>query len=341
MKVGILGTLNWRTPPRHYGAWEHVVHTLAEGLADKGVEVTLFATGDSKTKARLVSVIPRPLNEDSSINPKVAEFMHYGAMFSQAKGFDLIHNHMNCYPLVFSSLVKTPIVTTLHGSALLEEWTHPLYRQFKHLPFVSISNAERAGLPELNYVATVYNGLDLNQFTFRPQRGKYLAFIGRISIEKGTHLAIEVAKRVGLPLKIGAIIPPEEKEYFKREIKPRLGGPIEYIGPVSPKERDELLSNALASLHLVTVPEPFGLTIVESQATGTPVIGIGLGSVPEVIKHGETGFVVDNIDEAVGAIRKIESIDRKKCRVWVEQRFTKEKMVEGYLAAYKKILGAR
>lgn len=338
MRLAILAPLSWRVPPRQYGPWEQVVALLADGLASRGIDVTLFASGDSQTKAKLVSVIPRPLNEDPSLNRTVSEFLHYAELFSRASDFDLIHNHMNCYPLVFTSLIKTPVVTTLHGSALLEEYTHPLYLRFKDLPYVSISNAEREGLPQLNYVATVYNGINLRQFTFQPKHGKYLLFLGRISVEKGTHLAIEVAKRTGLPLKIAAIIPPEEQEYFKQEIEPNLGGTIEYIGPVGPKERDEVMGGALALLQLVTVPEPFGLVMAEAMATGTPVIGIRLGSVPEVIADGETGFVVRNVDEAIKAVHKIENIDRQQCRKRVEENFTSEKMVDGYLEVYRKVI---
>ena len=338
MRVAILAPISWRVPPRQYGPWEQVVSLLTEGLVKRNIDVTLFASGDSVTKAKLVSVLPRPLNDDPSMNRAVAEFLHYTEVFSRADKFDLIHNHMNCYPLAFSPLIKTPIVTTLHGSALLEEYTHSLYLRFKDLPYVSISNTERSGLPQLNYIATVYNGIDLKQFTFRPKPGQYLLFLGRISAEKGTHLAIEVAKATSLPLKIAAIVPPEEQDYFKKEIEPQLSDSIEYIGPVGPKERDEVLGNALALLHLVTVPEPFGLVMVEAMASGTPVIGTSLGSVPEVVKDAETGFVVGNVDEAVGAVHKVGSLDRQKCRRWVEENFTADKMVEGYLKVYEKIV---
>jgi glycosyltransferase involved in cell wall biosynthesis len=341
MRIGILSPISWRVPPRQYGPWEQVVSILADGLSGRGLDVTLFASGDSITKAKLVSVVPKPVNEDSSINKAVAEFLHYTKFFSHANEFDILHNHMNCYPLAFSPFIKTPIVTTLHGSALLEDYTHPMYRRFKFLPYVSISNAEREGLPELNYVATVYNGIDLKQFHFCPQHGKYLLFLGRISPEKGTHLAINVAQRTGLPLKIAAMIPPEEQRYFEEQIESRLKDRVEYIGPVGPKERDEVLGKAFALLHLVTVPEPFGLVMVEAMATGTPVIGIGLGSIPEVVKDGETGFVVENVNDAVEAVQKVRQIDRRKCRKWVEQNFTAEKMVDGYIKVYEKILAKK
>lgn len=338
MKVAILAPIAWHIPPRKYGPWEQVAGSLADGLVDRGVDVTLFATSKARTKARLRAVIPSPYNEVSGWSARVAEQLHFSYCFEHSQEFDLIHNHANCYPLAFTPFVTTPVVTTLHGSALLEPETHPMYLRFEGLPYVSISNAERQGLRSLNYVATVYNGIDLRQFTFREKPGDYLVFLGRISAEKGTHLAIEIAERVGMPLKIGANIPPEEQDYFETLIRPRLKGAIEYVGEVGPKERDKLLGGALASLHPTTVPEPFGLTIVEAQATGTPVIGFGKGSVPEVIRNGVTGFVVKGVTEAVFAVQKAHTISRAVCRRWVEEHFTVDRMVEGYISVYEKVI---
>jgi glycosyltransferase involved in cell wall biosynthesis len=339
MRVGIMGPITWRTPPRHYGPWEQVVATLAEGLVKKGVSVTVFATGDSELPCEVRWICPRPLGEDSSLNPKVYEFLHLGFCLAQAGEFDILHNHLNCYPLVFTPLIKTPVITTLHGSALLEPETRTIYRRFKHLPYVSISFAERQGLPELNYVANVYNGLNLDWFTFVDRPGEYLLFLGRISPKKGTHLAIELAQRTGLPLVIAGYIPPDEEEYFESRVRPHLDGKrIEYIGPVGPEQRNRVLGKALALLHLVTVPEPFGLVLAEAQACGTPVIGFGLGSVPEVVRHGETGFVVENLAEAEAAVAEVYRLDRRRCRQWVEENFSQEAMVNGYLAAYRKVL---
>lgn len=341
MRIGLLGPITWRTPPRRYGPWEQVVSHLAEGLVRRGHEVTLFATQDSLTRARLVSVCPRPLGESPELDPKVYEYLHIAEALRHARdgAFDILHNHFNCYPLAFADLVPVPIVTTLHGSALLEPATRTIYRRYAHLPYVSISDAEQEGLPELRYVATVYNGVDLSQFTFSDRPQGYLAFLGRMSPKKGAHLAIEVARRTGLPLKMAAIIPPDERAFFEREIAPHLDGRrIEYVGEVGPQERDRFLGGALALLHLCTVPEPFGLALVEAQACGTPVIGMGLGAVPEVVRHGQTGFVAQTLEEAVEAVRRIERIDRAECRRWVEARFTVDRMVEGYEAVYRRVL---
>lgn len=338
MRVAILGPIAWRVPPHHYGPWEQVVGTLADGLVKRGVEVTLFATGDSRTLAKLKWVVPRPLAEDPTLDPKVYEFLHLGYCFEQAAQFDIIHNHLNCYPLCFTPLVATPVVTTLHGSALLEPPTRVIYRRFKDLPYVSISQAERAGLPELNYAANIYNGLNLTDFTFNPQPGEYLLFLGRISPKKGTHLAIELARRLGERLVIAGYVPPDEEAYFEQQIKPQLGQKIEYIGPVGPVERDPLLGGAKALLHLITVPEPFGLVMAEAQACGTPVIGINAGSVAEVVADGVTGFVISDLEEAAVAVKKLDQIDRRACRERAEKYFSAEAMVEGYWEVYKKIL---
>jgi glycosyltransferase involved in cell wall biosynthesis len=338
MKIAILAPIAWHIPPKKYGPWEQVAGSLADGLADRGIDVTLFATAQARTKARLRAIVAAPYNESPGMNPRVAEDLHFSYFFEHAAQFDLIHNHVNCYPLAFAPLVRTPIVTTLHGSALLEPHTHPLYLRFKELPYVSISDAERDGLPELNYVATVYNGVDLEQLTFRPKPEDYLVFLGRISWKKGTHLAIEIAKRAKLPLKIAAYIPDDERGYYESSVRPLIGGSVEFVGEVGPRERNELLGNALALLHPTTVPEPFGLTLVEAQATGTPVIAFNKGSVPEVVRDGETGFVVENVDQAVAAVRRLERIDRRQCRRWVEEHFTVEKMLNGYINVYRRVI---
>ncbi|MBE3597661.1 MAG: glycosyltransferase family 4 protein [Limnochordaceae bacterium] len=343
MRIGLLGPITWRTPPRRYGPWEQVVSHLAEGLTRRGHEVTLFATADSETAARLVAVCPRPLGEDPRLDAKSYELLHMAEAFRLARegAFELLHNHFNAHPLAFSPLVDTPIVTTLHGSALLEPSTHLIYRRFAHLPYVSISNAERDGLPELRYVATVYNGVDLRQFTYSSRAEGYLAFLGRMSPKKGAHLAVELARRTGIPLKMAALIPPDERDFFEREIRPHLDGRrIEYVGHLGPEERDRFLGGARALVHLCTVPEPFGLALVEAQACGTPVIGMDLGAVGEVVRHGETGYVVHTLEEAQQAARALDRIDRAACRRWVESRFTVDRMVEQYERVYEAVLDA-
>lgn len=343
LRIGILGPITWRTPPRRYGPWEQVVAHLADGLARRGHDVTLFATADSVTGARLVAVAPRPLGEDPGLDPKVWEFLHVGEALKHAAAdrFDVLHNHFNAFPLVFSPLVNIPIVTTLHGSALLEPAVRPIYRRFAGLPYVSISDAERAGLPELNYVETVYNGIDLDQFTYSPSHLGYLAFLGRMSPKKGAHLAVELARRTGLPLRMAAIIPPDERAFFEREIRPHLDGrAITYVGEIGPGERDRFLGGAMALVHLCTEPEPFGLALVEAQACGTPVIGMRLGAVPEVVRHGVTGMVVSTLDEAERAVKRIPDLDRSACRRWVQSRFDVDRMVEAYERVYERLLRA-
>lgn len=341
MKIAILAPVAWHIPPKKYGPWEQVASSLADGLATRGVDVTLFATKSARTKAKLLATIPGPYYETEGWEGRVAEDLHFSFCFQHAHEFDVIHNHVNCYPLAFTPFVKTPVVTTLHSSVLQEPWTKPFYLQFKHLPYVSISDAEREALPELNYVATVYHGLDLTQFTYKDDPGSYLVALGRISPQKGTHLAIAIAKRAGLPLKIAALIAPNDQDYFNSQVRPHLGSTIEFIGEVGPRDRDRLLGNALALLHPTTIPEPFGLTLIEAQATGTPVIGFGKGSVAELVRHGETGFVVHDVPEAVEAVRRLKTIDRRQCRKWIEEHFTIESMVDGYLRVYEKVLAQK
>lgn len=333
MRLAILGPISWRTPPRHYGAWETVVSNLTEGLVARGYDVTLFATQDSITAARLEAVCPRPYSEDQTLDPKVWEYLHISHAIERASEFDLIHSHFDFMPLTYSRLISTPMVTTVHGFSL--DQFRLVYRKYRHTYFVSISDADRD--PYLPYVATVYNGIRLADFTFEAHPNDYLAFVGRIHPDKGVHLAVEVAQRTGRPLIIAGII--QDEEYFEQSIRPHLGGRIQFIGPVGPLERDRLFRSAFASLHLTTIPERFGLAMAESMATGTPVIGIDLGSVREVVDDGVTGFVVDDVGEAVDAIDRISEIDRSACRRRVEELFSVDAMVDGYVQAYQRILG--
>jgi len=332
VKVAMLGPISWRTPPRHYGAWETVVSNLTEGLVSRGHDVTLFASADSVTGANLEAVCPRPYSEDSSLDPKVWEFLHIANVMERASDFDLIHSHYDFMPLTYSRLVATPMLTTVHGFSL--EQFRLVYRKYRASYFVSISDADRD--PYLPYVATVYNGIRLQDFTFRPDPGDYLAFVGRIHPDKGVHLAIDVAQRSGRRLVIAGIV--QDQAYFDSLIAPRIGGDVEFVGPVGPRDRDELLGGAWASLHLTTIPERFGLAMAESMASGTPVIGTDLGSVGEVVADGRTGFVVAGVDEAVSAVASIGDISRSACRQRVEEHFSIDAMTEGYLAAYRVVL---
>jgi glycosyltransferase involved in cell wall biosynthesis len=347
MRIGLLGPIAWRTPPEHYGGWELVVSNLAEGLVRKGHEVTLFATADSRTGAHLEAICPRPLTQDSRLDPRVYETLHAAHAFEMAcaRQFEVLHNNTGCFPMAFSRLVPIPTLTTLHGSAA-EAGSRIIYREYKAQPYVSISQAERELAPELNYVATVYNGIEVNKFPFSDVRGRYLLVIGRMSPDKGIHLAIEVAERSGMPLILAGIVPPENKEYFEQRIAPRLKkGRIEFVGPANHALKSELYSGAYAFLHLITYREAFGLTMAEAMACGTPVIGIGLGSVPELVKPGVSGFIIPAFEReeeivagAVAALGKVDSLERAAIRDYVSGAFSVEKMVDGYEQVYRRLL---
>jgi len=266
------------------------------------------------------------------LDPKVWECLHISEVFEHADDFDLIHNHYDFLPLTYSRLVSTPVLTTIHGFS--SPRILPVYHKYRDGYYVSISNADRD--PGLEYLATVYNGIRLEQFTFREKGGDYLLFLGRIHPDKGVHLAIEVADRTGRQLIIAGVI--QDEDYFKSLVRPRLDGRrTRFIGPVGPRERDKLLGEAYASLHLVTIPERFGLTMVESMACGTPVIGMDLGSVREIIDE-ESGILVHSLEEAVSAVEEVARVDRQACRRRVEENFTAERMVEGYVRVYDSIV---
>ena len=335
MKIALLSPIAWRTPPRHYGPWERVVSLLAEGLVQKGIDVTLFATGDSQTSARLQYICPFPYEEDPNIDPKVWEAMHIAHLFEQAHKFDLIHNNYDFMPLSYSRLVDTPVLTTIHGfssSKIL-----PIYREYnRDNYYVSISNADRD--PGLDYLATVYHGIDLNEFTLVEQPGDYLLYFGRIHPDKGTADAIKIAHRCGVKLYIAGII--QDKDYYNVQVAPHVDNQnIFYLGSVGPVQRKQLLGQAYALLHPIHFDEPFGLSVVESMACGTPVIAFKRGSMPEVIKDGHTGFLVNNADEACEKLDLIRELDRKECYRWVKERFSQERMVDDYIALYEQILG--
>jgi len=334
MRIAILSPISWRTPPRHYGPWESVVSLLTEELVQMGLEVTLFASGDSLTSGTLISVCPRPYSEDASVDPKVAECLHISEVFERAADFDLIHNHFDFLPLTYSGLVETPLITTIHGfssSAII-----PVYKKYnERCHYVAISEADRS--PDLDYLATIHHGIDLAKFPFSEAQGKYLLFFGRIHPEKGVQEAIQVAHKTGIKLLIAGII--QDQDYFDARVEPFLDGEtVEYLGPVGPDRRGKLLSQATALLHLISFDEPFGLSLVESMACGTPVIAFNRGSMPEIIRHDETGFIVADIDEAAEAVAAISSISRSACRKDVELRFSRARMAQDYVAAYRKIL---
>jgi len=334
LRVAMLSPVAWRTPPRHYGPWESVVSLLTEGLVARGVDVTLFATGDSRTAARLQAVCPAGYEEDRSLDAKVWEALHISEVFEHADEFDLIHNHFDFLPLTYSRLVDTPLVTTIHGfssSRIL-----PVYRKYDSTAhYVSISDSDRS--PDLTYAATVYHGIDLGSFTFRPEQGERLVCLGRIHKDKGTREAIDIAQRTGRRLVLAG--PIQDEAYFRTEVEPHLeGGQVEYVGSVGPAERDELLGSAYALIHPIGFAEPFGLSVVEAMACGTPVVAFSRGSMPEVITSGETGFLVDTVEEAVEALSRVPGLERAACRRRVQEHFSVERMVSDYLDVYRRIV---
>ncbi|MCL5961654.1 MAG: glycosyltransferase family 4 protein [Chloroflexi bacterium] len=338
MRIGILAPISWRVPPRHYGGWELVASGLVEGLVERGHEVTLFATADSVTEARLESICPRPLAEDTSLPTRVFEALHVAHAFERAGEFDLIHNHAGCFAVCYTRMTSTPVVTTLHGSGA-ETDSRIIYERYEDGYYVSISDKERQLVPSLNYVATVYNGIDLEKFTPKSDKGDYLLFLGRLSPDKGVELALEVASRTGRKLVLAGIVAPENREYFTHVIAPRVDGhQVRFVGPVDHRAKNILLGDAYAFLHLVNYEEAFGLTMVEAMSCGTPVIATRRGSVPEVVADGETGFVVEDVDQACRALADVATLSRAACRKHVESNFSLTRMVDGYLQVYEKVL---
>jgi glycosyltransferase involved in cell wall biosynthesis len=331
-RIAVLSPIAWRTPPRGYGAWETVASNIAEGLVARGWDVTLFATGDSITKAKLHAVIDKGYEEDKSVEPKVAEIYHISEIMERAEQFDLIHNSYDFIPLTYSRLITTPMLTTIHGFS--SEKILQVYRKYTDTYYVSISNSDRDC--KLPYLATVYNGIDLTNLTFSDKRGGNLVFLGRIHPDKGTHLAIEVAKKAKMNLLIAGII--QDEEYFNTLVKPHINDcDIKYVGPVGPVERDALFKQAYAVLHLNELPERFGLVMAEAMGAGVPVIAYNRGSCREVVADGKTGFVVEDVDQAVEAVGKIQQIKPADCRKHVEENFSIEKMVQGYEKVYEQI----
>jgi glycosyltransferase involved in cell wall biosynthesis len=337
MRVAMLAPISWRVPPHHYGPWERVVWLLTEGFVERGFEITLFATADSLTRARLAAVCPRPYSEDPNLDPKVWECLHIAAVFERAAEFDLIHNHFDFLPLSYSGLVSTPVLTTIHGFS--SERILPVYQKYNDAAYyVAISQADRH--PGLKYVATIHHGIDLNEFTLRSEPGDYLLFFGRIHPDKGAVEAIEVARRLGRRLIMAGII--HDQDYFDRQVAPHLDGTqIRYIGSVGPQERDELLGGAYALLHLINFAEPFGLSMVEAMACGTPVIARPLGAIPEIVRHEETGFIVNSIEETAAAVGAVSQLDRQYIHRYVAQNFSRERMADDYIRVYQEVVRQR
>jgi glycosyltransferase involved in cell wall biosynthesis len=332
MKIALLGPIAWRTPPLHYGPWELITSLLAEGLAARGVDVTLFATLDSQTKATLDGVCPTGYEESAEIDGRVWEAIHVGHALRRSGEFDLVHNHLDWLPLAFSQHCAAPMLTTVHGfsgSSIL-----PAYRKADS-SYVSISDSDRC--PDLDYVATVYHGVDLDALTFDPDGGDDLVAFGRIHPDKGTHTAIEIARRAGRRLTLCGIV--QDERYFREMVEPHIDGDrVVYLGSVGPADRGRILGGSAALLHPIAFAEPFGLSVVESMACGTPVVAYRKGSMPEVVDEGVTGRLVDGVDEAVAAVAGITGIDRGGCRVRARERFGADRMVDEYLRVYRKVI---
>ena len=333
--MAVLAPISWRVPPRHYGPWEQFVSLLTEGLVAQGVDVTLFATADSATSARLSSTAARGWSEDpDGPDTKVAECLHISAVFERAGEFDLIHNSFDFLPLTDSALVSTPVLTTIHGFSSPK--IVPVYEKYSHCgAYVAISEADRH--PSLDYVATIHHGIDTGAFALGDAGGGYLLFFGRIHPDKGAAEAIEVARRVDLPLVMAGIV--QDENYFETQVAPHIDGDrVRYLGPVGPERRAAVLGGALALLHLIGFEEPFGFSVVEAMASGTPVIAFRRGSMPELVDDGHSGVLVKDVEEAAAAVPSVLGLDRSAIRARAAARFSRDRMTSEYLATYLEVI---
>ena len=339
MRIAQIAPLFEAVPPERYGGTERVVYWLVEELVRRGHEVTLFASGDSRTSAQLVPVVPRALRLDQNIrDPYPLIMLQLGIAMERASEFDIIHSHVDFFTFPFLRLINTPVVTTLHGRLDLLE-LQPIFEFYKEARLVSISHNQRRPLPHANWVATVYNGIDVGELPLEIRHGEYLAFLGRIAPEKGIEQAVELAKRVDMPLKIAAKVDPKDREYFENEVKHLLNHPlIEYLGEIAQSEKGVFLAKAFALVFPIRWPEPFGLAVAEAMACGTPIITTRYGSMPEIVEHGKTGFLCESVEEMVLAVRQVPEIDRAYCRQCVERRFTARIMADAYEEVYRRVL---
>jgi glycosyltransferase involved in cell wall biosynthesis len=339
MRIAQVAPLYESVPPRYYGGTERVVSWLTEKLVSLGHDVTLFASADSVTNARLVASCDKALRLDPScIDPVAHHVLMMEEVFAQAGEFDLIHFHVDYLHFSRSRRERTPCLTTLHGRLDIPDLV-PLYREFHELPLVSISDAQRKPLDWVNWVGTVHHGMPVSALPFHKGQGSYLAFLGRVSPEKGLDNAIEIAIRSGMRLRVAAKIDKADREYFERKIEPLLGHPlVEFIGEIGNSEKGEFLGNAAALLFPIDWPEPFGLVMIESMACGTPVIAYSRGSVPEIVRNGVSGYVVNDVGEAAAAVKQLSKIDRRQCRRYFELNFSDDRMAEQYVNIYRKLL---
>ena len=334
MKIAVLSPVAWRTPPVHYGPWEQMASNIAEGLVAKGWDVTLFATGNSKTAGKLESICESGYEEDRGQDAKVLECLHISHLMEQADRFDIIHNHFDFLPLTYSRMIRTPVVTTIHGFS--SPRIIPVYKKYNDTGhYVSISNSDRS--PQLRYAATVYNGIDPSGFGYVDTPDDYLLFFGRIHPDKGARDAIDIARQTGHRLLMAGIV--QDEAYFREKVEPLIDGEqVQFVGHAGPEQRNRLLGNAKALLHPIHFEEPFGLSVAEAMMCGTPVIAFNRGSMPELIGHGKTGFLAGNTAEAAAFVGQLHDIRRETCREWAVSRFSMQKMVDDYVKVYEKVL---
>ena len=342
LRIAQVAPLYESVPPKLYGGTERVVHYLTEELVSQGHDVTLFASGDSKTSARLVPACPRALRLDQGCADRLVHHMvMLDRVLERAADFDVIHFHIDYLHFLISRYCQLPSVTTLHGRLDMND-LRPLYRRFDDAPVVSISHAQRRPLPKVHWVANVYHGLPPERSRSGSGRGRYLAFLGRISPEKRPDRAVEIARATGMKLKIAAKVDAVDRLYYESEIKPLLKQPnIEFIGEIGDDEKGEFLGNAYALLFPIDWPEPFGLAVIEAMQCGTPTIAFDCGAIPEIVKDGVTGFVVNSLPEAIRAVDRVASLDRAACRRVFQARFTSARMARDYLAIYEKIIQSK
>lgn len=333
MKVGLLGPVAWRTPPLHYGPWEQITSLIAEGLVARGIDVTLFATLDSRTSAKLDGVCATGYAEHPELDGRVCEALHVSHVIARSSEFDLIHNHLDWLPLAFAAQFAAPLLTTIHGFS--GRGILPAYKHASASSFVSISDSDRA--PGLDYLATVHHGIALEDLPFSAAAGEALVVFGRIHPDKGTADAIEIARRVKRPLLICGIV--QDEQYFRTQVEPHIDGEsVVYLGSVGPERRASILGAAAVLLHPIAFAEPFGLSVVEAMACGTPVIAYARGSMPEIIEHGVTGFLVDGVDAAARAVEAASKLERAPIRRIAERRFGSARMVDDYIDVYRRVL---
>ncbi|MDP3794760.1 MAG: glycosyltransferase family 4 protein [bacterium] len=340
MRIAQIAPLIERVPPKKYGGTERVVHALTEELVRRGHEVTLFATGDSVTSARLVSVYPRALREARIANlygPNALSLLNIGVAYGRQEDFDIIHDHVGYLSLPTANVATTPVVMTMHGAFTSEN--RRIFETLNMPSIATISKAQVTPYLRINHLGTVYNGLMMEQYPFSAEHDGYLLCVGRIALEKGFHYAIEVAQYLDLPLIIAAKLDAKDLRYFREYIGPRLSEKIRWVGEVDEEERNRLMSRALCLLHPITWPEPFGLTMIEAMACGCPVIAFDRGSVPEIVIHGKTGFAARNIEQMIDGVTELDTINRMECRQHALENFTVRQMADGYEALYRNLLG--